>query len=255
MARRTKGTPGGILKWALGHRVAVEASDRREFRLCTEGLADVSVVASWPARHSLAAGEDWAREVAESAQDDCDIRSMASAYKLELYDPQEERALAAYPMRLTPQETGLESATAEGIVSQVLRHKEAMMRMHFSNSQALMRAQNEAMERMGTIYGEIVDKLGKRLEVAENMQLKAIETWAAAMEALHSGAEREEEREAQARRAAKLDGIIDFGLEVAKHKAKDIVAPPAQTPTDPSPAPKANGAAPARLPVGPVKAV
>lgn len=219
MAKGKRGTPAALHQWARNQTVAVKEDESRVFRLITEGLVDATVVTQWHAGQALAAGLDWATEAHQTAQDDCDARMMATAYRVELYDPNTERSLAGYPMRFTPEEQGVEGASAEGIVMQVLRHKEAMMRMTFSAMHGVMREQSTQSERQGKVFGDIVDRLAKRLEVSEQMQLKAMETWAAAMEALHEGAEREEERDDERRRARKLEELMDEGVGVLKMKA------------------------------------
>ncbi len=165
LSRKTKGSPGRILSWSRRHL------PQGEYRLVTDGLHEPMVVNVWPssARDS---GADWGEEVIACAQSDCDARGTTTQYQLQWIDDGEVRA--TYVIRCRPADEGpVEGASIDGIISQQMRHTEAMVRM-----MAQLVGQTAQQQQ------RLVETLAQRLEGLERERAEILKTQVEAVTAL-----------------------------------------------------------------------
>ncbi len=196
--RSPKGSVKRIAGWVT--RIPGEVARGNAFRLCTKGLAELTVVAQWPGEHRDNA-TTLAESVLQAAEDDCDGRGSETHYELQLVEDG-ERVTATTVLRMKPlDDDHLEGTDMNGLLRHFMKRDIAMLR-HTIEAQRDVMQQSVALTKL----------IAHRLEKLERQRGDAFETEAEALKQLAIGAGTDEEREAKVRREEKLLSLGEEAL-------------------------------------------
>lgn len=203
MSGRTKGTSSNIAAWLK--RQGVDACTGAEFQLVTRGVGDADLVTRWPGElreHP----DELAEDVLAAAQSHCDLLQTDVAYNLVLVtldDP--PRVLATQPLRRKAAETGgVEEGSIQGVVQQMMRHNEAMVRMMLRSQEATI---NQSLR--------LTDLMSKRLTTLEEERTELLETEADAVRTAQVDEVAERRAKVQDRRSEKMEGFVEWFMKKA----------------------------------------
>jgi hypothetical protein len=194
---QTRGSVRRIAAWVT--RVPAAQAKAKRFVLATRGLSDETVVHTWDGKRRDEATQ-LAEEVVDAAQGDCDGRASDQHYELRLVD--DERTHACTALRCKAEEPeSVEPADIGGLVKQMMRHNEVMVRV--------LVASQEGVQKQLT---EVNNLLAGRLAKLEKTRGDAMEMEQEALRIAATSSESEEERTDRRRREEKLLGIGEMVL-------------------------------------------
>lgn len=197
MPRRTKGTATAIQRWVLRQLPDASAA----IVLQTDGLTESHQVASWPGSERDRP-EELGSAVLEAAQDDCDGRGSATSYRVSWMTDNGDTQVSSYPLRLTPNEDSLhayEEASIDGLVKQLMRHNEVMMRQMVQAQQHVAEQVTGLLRVMGSRLDSLEAERATTLEMQAEAQRQALE-----VEATEEDRERARSREERLFRYAEM---------------------------------------------------
>lgn len=139
--RHVTGTPKSVSTW--GSRLRGRVSDETLVELVRDGLAGTEVVTAWPVA-ALDHGEAWGEEVLDAAREDAEAQGARTTYVLRARTG--ERTIASRTIRADPSEAGpIEGPDPTGLLAQMMRHNEALVRQVASMAERTTRAMGDAM--------------------------------------------------------------------------------------------------------------
>lgn len=113
---------------------------------------------------------DLTREILETAQDDANSREFRSRYAIQAWAPTEERPRMQFVIVCKPSNNhdpdGVSDPSLAGVVSQALRHNEALMRMIVGSMDNILSAQQAII----TLQAEQMKTLRRREQAREEAE-------------------------------------------------------------------------------------
>lgn len=203
--RHTIGTPDSLARWVLRLRNAPESA---RVELSRDGMAGGEVIASWTLAEARSA--DWPKDALQAAADDADALGARTSYDLAAVDDTGRR-IASRNVRVDPSGASggfTESATLTGLVGQLMRHNEALVKQVVLSCERSSMAMTGAMTALAERTAQLEREAAR---YAQELRTERLEVETDGTLAL------EEER--KTKREEELFGLLKMGL--ARQAAKE----------------------------------